>query len=148
MGFIIELEIVFMIALILRFILSLFANAIGLIAAALIVPGFSINGLAFVTAVLIFSIATTILGPFITKVALTSASFLMGGTALVTTFVGLLLAYLLTDGITVEGLTTWIFATLVIWIFAIIGNIVLPLFLFKKWLGNKKEPSKPAPVQE
>ena len=137
-----------MIAIILRFILSLFANAIGLIAAALIVPGFEINGLAFVTAVLIFSIATALLGPFISKVAFTSARFLMGGTALVTTFVGLLLAYLLTDGITVEGLTTWVFATLVVWIFAIIGNIILPLFLFKKWLGDKKDSPKPAPTQE
>jgi putative membrane protein len=137
-----------MVAMLLRFVLSLFANAIGLIAAALIVPGFEINGLAFVTAVLIFSIATALLGPFISKVAFTSARFLMGGTALVTTFVGLLLAYLLTDGITVEGLTTWVFATLVVWIFAIIGNIILPLFLFKKWLGDKKEEPKPAPAQE
>lgn len=120
--FYLEIGFIFMIALFLRFILSLIANAIGLIMVSVFVIGFSINGLSFVVAVLIFSISTALLGPFISKVALTSAPFLLGGTALVMTFVGLLITNIVTDGITVEGMTTWAIATLVVWIFALIGN--------------------------
>ncbi len=134
-----------MVAMVFRFILSLIANAIGLLMASIFVEGFSINGLSFVVAVLIFSITTVVIGPLIVKIAFTSASFLMGGTALITTFFGLFITNLLTDGIVVEGLVTWVLATLVVWIFAMIGNVILPLFLFKKWLGNDKKGSTPPP---
>jgi uncharacterized membrane protein YvlD (DUF360 family) len=118
--------------------LSVAANAIGLLAASLLVDGFSIDGVSFVIAVAVFSLATTILGPLIIKIALTSAPYLVGGIALVTTFVGLLVTVLVSDGISIDGTSTWIISTLVIWIFSIIGSLVLPLFLFKKTLEKSK----------
>jgi uncharacterized membrane protein YvlD (DUF360 family) len=119
--------------------LSVAANAIGLLAASLLVEGFSIDGVSFVIAVAIFSLATTILGPLIIKIALSSAPYLVGGIALVTTFVGLVVTVLASDGILIDGTSTWIISTLVIWIFSIIGSLVLPLFLFKKTLEKNKQ---------
>lgn len=136
-----------MIILFFRFILALLANALGLFVASLILDGFSINGVSFVTAVLIFSIVTAVLSPLIVKIAFTSATFLMGGTALVTTFFGLLITSLITDGIVIDGFSTWFLATLVVWGFSLIGSVVLPMFLFKKHLAKKNSTPPPPPTQ-
>lgn len=122
-----------------RTVLSLLANAVGLLAAALLLDGFSVNSFAFVVAVGIFTLATAVLGPFITKVALKNADYLVGGIALVNTFVALLLTSLFSSGISIDGLSTWVLATLIVWLFSMIGSLVLPLFLFKKALDNKRE---------
>lgn len=132
-----------MLRIIAQLTLSVLANALGLLAAATLVDGFSISGVSFVMAVAIFSVATVVLGPLITKVALTNASYLMGGIALVTTLIGLVITNLLSDGISIEGLSAWIIATLVVWVFSIIGNLVLPLILFKKVLEEHKDKQQP-----
>jgi hypothetical protein len=121
-----------------RMTLNILSNAIGLAAAALLLDGFSINDVSFVIAVIIFSLCTALLGPFIAKGALKNASYLMGGIALVTTLAGLALTSLLSSGISITGASTWILATLVVWIFSIIGNLLLPLILFKKTLEKAK----------
>ncbi len=127
-----------MFRLLARFTLNLLSNALGLIAAALLLDGFSVDVTSFIVAVLIFTLSTAVLGPFIMSVALKSASYLMGGIALITTLVGLIITSLLSSGISISGVSTWVIATLVIWIFSIVGNIVLPLFLFKKTLQKAK----------
>lgn len=128
-----------MIRLLAQLSLAVLANAVGLLAAAVLLSGFSIDGLSFAIAVVIFSLSTVILGPLVLKIALKNASFLVGGIALVTTFVGLFVTNLLSDGISIHGLNTWIAATVVVWIFSIIGNLVLPLVIFKKTLANARD---------
>lgn len=117
-------------------LLSIIANAIGLVLASLLLDDFSITGFSFIVAVVFFTFVTAILGPFITKLALTNAPFLMGGIALVTTLVGLILTQALTSGIKISGLSTWAVATLVVWLFSVTANVILPLFLFKKMLNK------------
>lgn len=130
-----------MLILLARLTLSVLANAIGLLAANFLVEGFSINGVSFVIAVAIFSLATTILGPLIVKIALTSAPYLMGGIALITTFVGLFITNLVSNGISINGVSSWAFATFIVWIFSVIGSLILPIFLFKKTLDKHNIPS-------
>ncbi len=130
-----------MIRLLARLTLNVLSNAIGLFAASILVSGFSISGVSFIIAVAIFSLSTAILGPLIVKIALQNANYLMGGIALVTTFVGLLITNFVSDGISITGLNTWIIATLIVWIFSVIGNVALPLLLFKKTLSDQ-QPSK------
>lgn len=128
-----------MIRLAVRTLLSLLANAIGLIAAAVLLDGFSIDSVAFVVAVVVFTLATAILGPFIAKLALKNADYLMGGIALVNTLVALILTSIITTGISIDGVSTWVLATLIVWLFSMLGNVLLPLVLFKKTLEKVKE---------
>lgn len=128
-----------MIRLLAQMIVATLANALGLFAASLFFEGFSIDGPAFIVAVVIFSLSTVILGPLILKIALTNASYLVGGIALVTTLVGLILTNLISDGISINGVGTWIGATVVVWIFSTAGNLLLPLVIFKKTLEKRKE---------
>lgn len=127
-----------MIRLLASLTLNVLANAVGLFMASLILSGFEISGVAFIIAVLIYTVVEVIADPLITKIAITSVPALRGGVALVTTFVSLLLTSLLSDGISIDGATTWVLASLVVWVFSLIGTLVLPLFLFKKTLENRK----------
>lgn len=120
-----------------RMALSLLANALALLVASVLLTGFSINGLAFVVAVCIFTASTTILEPLITKIATQNAPYLLGGIALVTTFVGLLVTTLITDGLRIMGIGTWVMATLITWLATVVGSLILPRFLFKEVLGSK-----------
>jgi len=120
-----------------RMALSLLANALALLVASVLLTGFAINGLAFVVAVFIFTASTTILEPLITKIATQNAPYLLGGIALVTTFVGLLVTTLITDGLRITGIGTWVMATLITWLATVVGSLILPRFLFKEVLGSK-----------
>ena len=120
-----------------RMALSLLANALALLVASVLLTGFSINGLAFVVAVCIFTASTTILEPLITKIATQNAPYLLGGIALVTTFVGLLVTTIITDGLSIMGIGTWVMATLITWLATVVGSLILPRFLFKEVLGSK-----------
>jgi uncharacterized membrane protein YvlD (DUF360 family) len=120
-----------------RMALSLLANALALLVASVLLTGFAINGLAFVVAVFIFTASTTILEPLITKIATQNAPYLLGGIALVTTFVGLLVTTLITDGLRITGIRTWVMATLITWLATVVGSLILPRFLFKEVLGSK-----------
>ena len=120
-----------------RTALSLLANALALLVASVLLTGFAINGLAFVVAVCIFTASTTILEPLITKIATQNAPYLLGGIALVTTFVGLLVTTIITDGLSIMGIGTWVMATLITWLATVVGSLILPRFLFKEVLGSK-----------
>lgn len=92
----------------------------------------TITGAAFVLAVLIFTVVEVLADPLLTKVAITSVPALRGGVALVTTFVGLLLTATISSGLDIDGAKTWVFATLIVWLAALLAGLILPLFLVKK----------------
>ena len=118
--------------------LHLIANSIGLVIASAVLDGFSINSSAFIMAVLIFTVTEVVAGPLITKIALTNIPSLIGGIALVTTFIGLLITDIFSDGLSITGVNTWILASLIVWLCALIAGLLLPLLLFKKVLDNHK----------
>jgi putative membrane protein len=127
-----------MLILLARLALAVLANAVGLLMAGFILDGFNVTGVAFVAAVAIFTIVQVIVDPLITKIALTSVPALRGGVALVTTFISLLITSLVSSGIQIDGATTWVLATLVVWLFSLVGTLLLPLVLFKKTLEKAK----------
>jgi len=92
----------------------------------------TINTAAFLIAVGIFTAVEVVAQPLITSVALQHAQFLRGGTALVTTFVGLLITTLISDGLSITGLSTWVAATVIVWMAAMFAALLLPALFVKK----------------
>lgn len=121
-----------------RTALYLLANAIGLIVAAVLLDGFTLEPLGFVVAVLLFTAVETLLGPFVMKMAIQYAPALRGGIALVTTFVGLLITSTLTDALTIQGAPTWLLAPFIVWVVVLVAAILLPMVLFKKVLRETR----------
>lgn len=131
-----------MVRLMARMVVELVANAIGLVVAAWLLPGFSLSVMSFFVVVAVFTAARFILAPLVFKLSFTYARALTGGIALVTTLVGLLVTTWLTDGIVITGATTWVVATLIVWLFGVVAILLLPLVIFKKALAAR-QPSSP-----
>ena len=124
-----------MIRLLISFAISLISAALGLLLAAWILDDFHVEPGGFLVAVLVFAVAQAILSPFIFNVARQYASALLGGIGLVSTFVALLIASLFPGGIRVDGVVTWILATLIVWIVTALGVWLLGLW----WLKGRRE---------
>ena len=126
-----------MIRFLLRTVLALLGNALGLWVAALVLgDDMDITGAAFVIAVVIFTVLTAVLQPLVTKIAVQNAPALQGSSALVTTFLGLLITDLVSDGLSIDGALTWVLATVIVWLGALLAGVLLPLFLFKEHLAD------------
>jgi putative membrane protein len=125
-----------MIRLLARMALELLANAVGLLVAAWLLDGFSMTATAFVIVVLIFSALKFVLDPLILKMSIQYVPALRGGIALVTTLVSLVITSLITDGLQIEGLDTWVLATLIVWLFGVIASLLLPIFVLKNVLSD------------
>ena len=126
-----------MVRLIALTVVELVANAVGLLVAKWLLPGFVITPAGFFWVIVIFTAARFILAPLIFKLAFRHVRAITGGIALVTTFVGLLVTTWLTDGLTITSFSTWVIATLVVWLFGVIAVLVLPLMIFKKALAGR-----------
>ena len=128
-----------MIRLLLRTVLALLGSALGLWIASLVLDDMSISGAAFVLAVVIFTVLTAVLQPLITKIAVQNAPALQGSSALVTTLVALVITDLVSDGLSISGAVTWVLATIIVWLATMIAAVLLPMFLFKEILENRKD---------
>ncbi len=125
-----------MIRFLISIALHLAANAIGLIVASLFLDDMSLDGVAFVIAVLIFTGVEVIAQPLIRKIAVKHMESLLGSVALVTTFVGLLITELISDGIEIHGAWTWVLTTIIVWLSVLIAGIILPAIFLKKAVEN------------
>jgi Mycobacterial 4 TMS phage holin, superfamily IV len=123
------------IRLLLRLVVFLGSSAIGLLMAWWLVPGVTLRPLGFVTAVVVFTVAQAILSPFFLKMASRYASAFLGGIGLVSTLAALILASVLTHGLSIRGLGSWIAATVVVWLVTAVATILLPMVVLKKKVG-------------
>ena len=127
-----------MIRLVLRTAIAIAANAVGLIVAALVLDGMEIDVTSFVVAVVIFTVVYAVLQPFLAVQLRRMGSAALGGVALVATLVSLIITDLLSDGFTISGVGTWILASLIVWLGALIAALVLPYLGLKKYLEERR----------
>jgi len=127
------------IRLLVRLAIALAGNAVGLFVASLVFEDFEINATGFIVALIIFTIALALLTPFLASMLRRnqSTSSALGGVALISTFVSLLLTDLLSDGLEISGIGTWIGATLVVWLASLLAVFILPYLGLKKYLENR-----------
>ncbi len=113
-------------------------NALGLLLAVLLLSGFLIKPLSFIVVVIVFTLVQVVAEPLILKLGEKKAPALKGGIALIVTFVGLLVTDWITAGLTIGGISNLLAATLLVWLGALIGSIVLPIYVFKELREPKK----------
>lgn len=108
------------------------AAALGLWVATLFLSGVTLTASGFIVAIIIFAVLQALFLPFIGAMADKRDSVLMGGAAgLIATFAALLVTTLITDGLSIEGIGTWVVATLVVWIVGLIAMVLIPFVLVK-----------------
>jgi len=122
--------------ILLRAVVLLGSWAIGLLVAAWVVPGVSLSLSGFIVAVVVFSVAQAILSLLILKLPHGYASLLLGGTGLALTIVALSLASVLTHGLTIRGIASWVATTVVAWLVTTVGAISLPELFARDKAGS------------
>ncbi len=127
-----------MIRLLVRTLVAVAANAIGLIVAAIVLDGVHLNVASFIVAVVIFTVVFAILQPFLAVQLRRLGNGAIGATALIATLVSLLLTDLLSDGLEIDGVGTWIAAAVIVWLAALVAAFVLPFLGLKRYLEERR----------
>ncbi len=125
-----------MVRLAISVIATVIANAVGLLLAVFILPGFVIDPMSFIITLLIFTGVMVLTGPLVTKIAVTSMPQIRGSIALVTAFLGLKVTDWLTTGMDIGGISNWLAATLLVWLGSLLAEILLPIYVFKSLRNN------------
>ena len=128
-----------MIRLLIRIAVALLANAVGLLVAAAVLEGVRVELSGFVLAVVIFTVVFALLQPFLIVQLRGRGAAALGGVALIATLVSLIVTDLLTDGFTIEGIGTWIAATVIVWFAAMLAAFILPFLGLKKYLDKRRD---------
>lgn len=105
----------------LGWLLALAANAIALLLAWALLDGFRLSfPFGFVVAVVAFGLINGIASWAVTKGLRGRADRLMPAAGLIATFLALLLTSLVPDSLSIDGVTTWIAATVLIWLVSMV----------------------------
>jgi hypothetical protein len=128
-----------MIRFLVRAAIFLASAAIGLLVAKLTLDGMSIDASSFIAVVVIFAVIQSVLAPFIAKVTARNAPAILGATGLISTFIALVVADVVSDGLTITGADTWVLATLIVWIVTMLATLLLPIILVKMGVQNARD---------
>ena len=128
-----------MILLLVRIAVAAAANAIGLIVAAALLDGVHLNGAAFFVAVAIFTVVFALLHPFLLMQMRRRRGLAFVGAAVLATLIALIAADLLSDGLTIEGAGTWIAATVIVWLAALLAAFILPFLGLRKFMEERRD---------
>jgi putative membrane protein len=127
-----------MVRFLLRIGLALLGNALGLIIAAVVLDDMSLDASGFIIAVVIFTVLMVVLQPLIVKVSVQYARALAGSSALVATFVSLLITELISDGLEIEGFGTWVLATIIVWLGSLLAGVLLAALFLREATDNRR----------
>ncbi|MGK0715498.1 phage holin family protein [Leucobacter sp. W1153] len=124
-----------------RFLLGVATNlvlsALALLIAGWLLPDVTLRLGGFFVAVAIFTVAQSILGPFVFNMARKYASALLGGVGLVSTFLALWVATLFSGGIQISG-TSWVLAPLIVWIITALGGWIILGIVVERYLKKRE----------
>ena len=131
-----------MITFLIRAAIFLVSAFIGLVAADLILPGFSLHWndwWGILLAVVIFAVLQSILAPWLLRVTRRHAEAFIGGVGLLSTFVALLIAVLIpAAGIGIDGAVAWIVGTLIVWLVTALATWLLPPLFINKRVSDRR----------
>lgn len=133
-----------MITLVIRALIFLVSAFLGLVAADLLLPGFTLHWndwWGILLAVVIFAVLQSVLAPWIFTLTRRHANALVGGVGLLSTFVALLIAVLIpAAGIGIDGPIAWIIGTLIVWLVTALATWLLPPLFIKKKVADRRTP--------
>ena len=126
-----------MIRFLIRVGIALLGAAIGLIVAAAVLDDMTLDGAAFVIAIVIFVVLTAVLEPLIEKIGDENVTIVGTFSSLITTFLALLITELVSDGLNITGAATWVIATLIVWAATALATWILLRMFIKNVRENR-----------
>lgn len=129
-----------MIRILIRALVFLGSAALGLLVASLVLEDFHVGASGFLISVAIFAGVQSIIAPFLMKFTARNAAAFLGGVGLLATFVSLLVTSMVGDSLEIDGgASTWIAATVIVWLATAIATLVLPFLLVKSGVNAARD---------
>lgn len=129
-----------MIRFLIRLVIWFAAAFVGIVAADLILPGFSVSGwTSYVIVAAIFAIIQSLIAPMMNQYTERNARMFSGGVGIFATLVALIITNLISGALSIDGLGTWVLAALIVWIFGALAAFILPFFLVKKVVNERRD---------
>ena len=123
-----------MIRFIVRTCILLFANAIGLLVAAAVLDGVDVGAMGFTIAVVLFTVTVAIVSRLLKGELRGRNRLMLGGASLLATLVGLIFTALVSGGLSIHGVGTWIAATVIVWAASLLGVFLIPFLGLRKYV--------------
>jgi len=124
-----------------RTLILFVANAVGLLVAAVVLDDMSMDVQGFLIDVVIFTIVVALMSPFLDSSFRRgrAGSSALGGVALIATLIALVVADLLSDGLSISGVGTYLLAAVIVWAASLIAAFILPFLGLKKFLSERRD---------
>jgi putative membrane protein len=126
------------IRLLVRLLIALASNGVGLIVGAAVLDGMTLNATGFVVSVVIYTVLFALLQPFLVSVLRGGPGPVLGGVALIATLVSLIVTTIVTDGLSIHGIGTWFAATVIVWLASVLAAFILPFLGLRKFLDERR----------
>ena len=129
-----------MIRFLVRTLVLLVANGIGLLVAAVVLDDMSMDVQGFLIDVVIFTVIVALMTPFLESSMRrgSAGSAALGGVALIATVIALVVADLISDGLTIEGAGTYVLAAVIVWAASLLAAFILPFLGLKRFLSERR----------
>ena len=128
-----------MIRFLIRLVIWFLAAFIGIIAADVILSGFSVSGwTSYVVVAAIYAVIQSLIAPLMNQYTERNAKMFMGGVGIFSTLIALIVTNLISGALTINGIGTWIAAAIIVWLFGALAAWLLPFFIVKKAVQERR----------
>jgi uncharacterized membrane protein YvlD (DUF360 family) len=127
-----------MVRLLIRTLIALVTSAVAFVVADILLDGFNVSypeGL--IIPVVIFTLATVLLSPVVEAMVKQYASWASIALGLIITLLSLVITALVTDSLSIQGLSAWVIGTIIVWLASIVTTFAMGL-LFRSSLQERR----------
>jgi hypothetical protein len=119
-------------------VVSLVVSAVALLVAAALLDGFHIGTVTFPILVIEFAVILLIARLALETVVDKHAHILSSFVGLIGAFVALVVTDAVSDGLSIDGVSTWILATLIVWAGMLIAGLLFGAAIFRRIAGEER----------
>jgi hypothetical protein len=128
-----------MIRFLIRLVIWFAAAFIGIIAADIILSGFTVSGwTSYVVVAAVYAVIQAVIAPMMNQYTERNAKMFMGGVGIFSTLVALVVTNLISGALSISGIGTWVAAAVIVWLFGALAAWILPFFLVKKVVEERR----------
>lgn len=119
-------------------VVSLVVSAVALLVASLLLDDFEVSTVTFPVLVVEFAAILLVARLALETVVDRHAHILSSFVGLIGAFVALVVTDIVSDGLSISGVTTWILATLIVWAGMLIAGLLFGAALFRRIAGEDR----------
>jgi uncharacterized membrane protein YvlD (DUF360 family) len=128
-----------MIRFLIRLVIWFAAAFVGIVAADILLSGFSVSGwTSYVIVAAIFAVIQSLIAPMMNQYTERNAKMFMGGVGIFSTLIALIITNLISGALSISGLGTWVAAAIIVWLFGAVAAWILPFLLVKKVVNERR----------